>query len=254
MANASLQDEFNFLLFETVRQTPELEKCRALVAARPELLRMANAHGTTALMAAASQGSAAMVEMLLKAGAPWSPTDEFGEDALHKAAAVKHGFGRETIPDTIRLLVAYGAQVNRPALVTTKARPGGEDMKRFRPLHFAAYSGWTDTIDVLVGLGADVDAPVPGRKGWRPLHAAVAADNRPAAMKLLSRGANPRKRDGNYQTPYDMALRNGSTADLCLLLEPPPPDIDAIADAFHEGARRKITVKRLVLKPKPPRI
>ena len=70
-------------------------------------------------------------------------------------------------------------------------------------LHFAAESGATDDIDVLVASGAELNAV--GDIGNTPLHGAALMGKVAAARRLLELGANPTLRNELGQCAEDVA-------------------------------------------------
>ena len=130
--------------------------------------------------------------------------------------------------DVVRLLLSHGADVN------------AKDQYEATPLHEAVYSGRTEIAELLIELGADVNAAAEGsihdhgrvRHQWHdtPLH--LAARNGDAALVkiLLANGADvtAKNRDGPWlfemvppppgsgPTPLGVALKQGhkEVADL----------------------------------------
>lgn len=113
---------------------------------------------------------------LVEQGASVHAQDDRGISALHFAA-------RATMPDLIRLLLMYGADVD----VTF-----GDSIQ---PIHWAARAGASDrpraeeTIDVLLQYGADINAPTGD--GTLPISYAIMAGNEDWQQFMISRGSNP---------------------------------------------------------------
>ena len=85
------------------------------------------------------------------------------------------------------------------------------------PLHWAAGAGKVNTMEVLISLGADVDAL--SNSDATPLHQAVLR-NRPEAVKLLIRSnADLNSQNKSGHTPLDYAKANGWTELATLLQE-----------------------------------
>ena len=85
------------------------------------------------------------------------------------------------------------------------------------PLHWAAGAGKVITMEVLISLGADVDAL--SNSDATPLHQAVLR-NRPEAVKLLIRSnADLNSRNKSGHTPLDYAKANDWTELATLLQE-----------------------------------
>jgi len=97
--------------------------------------------------------------------------------------------------------------------------PGGPNAAGTTLLHLAAEDGEAETIRLLAGRGADVNAP--DRFGQTPLHMAVASDcdtaprdglrtsGLPTALVLLRLGADPGARAADDRTPRDFAAGYG---------------------------------------------
>lgn len=192
--------------------------------------------GETPLLAAARAGANDAVRQLVARGADVNATEKLrGQSALMWAAASNR-------PDVVRTLVELGATVGarsaeRTMVVNTGiqtggggrgvderyAPPGTYDHKEggYTPLLFAAVRGSTESLEVLVAAGADVnDTAANGASalalavhsghtatarrlielgadvnaagaGYAPLHAAVLRADLDSATALLARGANP---------------------------------------------------------------
>ena len=96
-----------------------------------------------ALLEAAAQGHAKVVQVLLEHGANVSQQRHDGATPLRLAAAGGHY-------ETAQLLIAHQADVNGPA--------GG-----FTPLFDAAAGGHLDVVKLLVAAGAEIDVTRHGR-------------------------------------------------------------------------------------------
>jgi ankyrin repeat protein len=169
------------------------------------------------LLTALSQGDRVTAQRLIKSGAPVNAADDLDSSALMYAAiysdlgtmrllldkgananhADQSGATALTwsIPDEdkVRLLVAYGADVNAvssltggTALLIAAGRPGAarivklmldkganpkvRDRVGFTPLLRAAFNGDVETVKLLIAMGADVNAR---GLGMTPLFGAV---------------------------------------------------------------------------------
>jgi ankyrin repeat protein len=161
--------------------------------------------GVTPIQLAAVNGSAAMLDRLLKAGgevnAPLTPT---GDTALMMAA-------RTGKTDAIQVLLNAGADVN------AKERWGGTT-----PLMWAVSEGHTAAARLLIGAGADVNARS---------HYLAAANGRgfegrtPVASRV---DAKPEEFASGWLTPLMLAAREGHL-DVARILVAAGADIDAAA-------------------------
>jgi hypothetical protein len=127
-------------------------------------------HGATALMNAAAQGHARIVQRLLDAGADKGQVNRFGADARTNAAY----YGKEAIA---KVLLAKGANPN-----------GSGAPNAVTPLTGAAQSGSLAIVQALLDAGAD---PNQGGAGeLTPLLAAAYGGRTEIARLLIARGAS----------------------------------------------------------------
>jgi ankyrin repeat protein len=90
----------------------------------------------------------------------------------------------------------------------------------FTALHYAAFFGTPEAVGVLIGQGADIEAPARNQEfapEARPLHSAVAAGRADNAVALLDAGADPNARQHGGFTPLMQAEQSGDL-DLAELL------------------------------------
>jgi ankyrin repeat protein len=125
--------------------------------------------------------------------------------------------------DTVRLLIAAGADVN--------ARFSGAHGET--PLHWAASSDDVGVLDALLEAGADLEANGSVIDGGTPLADAVAFGQWNAARRLLERGAIPNL----WQAAALGELRRVEE----LVATPPGPTAEEVTNAFwcacHGGQR-----------------
>jgi ankyrin repeat protein len=134
----------------------------------------AQGDGMTALHWAAEHGDAAMVEMLMYAGANVAAVTRIGQyTPLHLAS--KAGSA-----PAVQALLKAGADVG--ARTTTTGAT---------PLHLAATAGNADVVKTLLDHGADVNAK-ESEWGQTPLMFAAAQGRVDAVRALLAHGADPR--------------------------------------------------------------
>ncbi|MEN6334542.1 MAG: ankyrin repeat domain-containing protein, partial [Phycisphaerales bacterium] len=157
--------------------------------------------GTAALILAARHGRKEIVELLLDHGADIRVADENHRTPLHYAASGGLDFkesvrrvsdedspedpskaSRDSFADTVRLLIARGADVN--------ARTPG----RVTPLHIAARTGNRGIAETLIDAGAYINERrkvPPAEKGvGTPLHWAAGSGRIQVAELLIARGAD----------------------------------------------------------------
>jgi uncharacterized protein len=180
----------------------------------------ANREGVTALQLASINGSAPMLQKLLKAGAdPNTPLDQFQDTALMMAA-------RTGKTDAVRVLLETGAKVNV-----------AESWGGTTPLMWAAAERHAEAVKVLIDAGADVNARTkfvaaangrgfegrspkadnPDQKvedfasGWlTPLMFAAREGDLESARLLIAAGANVNARGGDGKNALGLAIFNGN--------------------------------------------
>jgi ankyrin len=187
-----------------VVRADDVELADALIAAGAKV-STPNREGVTPLQLAAINGSAAMIQKLLKAGAdPNAPLTQYGDSALMMAART----GRA---DALKVLLEAGAQVN------AREKWGGTT-----PLMWAVSERHAEAAKVLIDAGADVSArsnlvrPLNGRgfEGRTPMA--------PAAEQGVEEFAS------GWLTPLMFAAREGDSASAKLLVAA-GADVNALA-------------------------
>ncbi|XP_018316615.1 ankyrin repeat and death domain-containing protein 1A isoform X1 [Mycetomoellerius zeteki] len=145
----------------------------------------------TLLMCGARGSNVAVVEYLAEAveSLNGEATDSTGATALHHAAITGH-------PAVITAL----ANIPRIVLDTT-------DKKGQTPLHCACAKEHLDAVEVLIGLGANVDAQ--DNDGNTPLHVATRTRHTGIAQLLLKAGTNTELIDAEGFTPLHVAASQG---------------------------------------------
>jgi len=214
-----------------------------------ELLELTLAHGAdlgaldrfngTGLIRAAERGHAAIVGRLLQAGIVVDHVNRPGFTALHEA--IIYGDGSQRYVDTVRLLVAGGADV---ALAPTgdgiapieHARSRGQDAvvaslraaleappaDPAQQLLAAAAAGDADRVAVALRAGADLETRDSARR--TALLLAVTHDRLAVARLLVALGADPDALDDRHDTPWLVTGVTGSVPMLEVLL-PARPDL-----------------------------
>jgi uncharacterized protein len=202
-------------------------------------VRSLDSYDGTGLIRAAERGHAAVVARLLRAGIAVDHVNRPGFTALHEA--IVFGDGSQRYVDTVRLLVARGADARlapvgdgtapleharsrgqdavaatiQAALGPVPADPGGH-------LLDAAATGNPDQAAVALRAGAALEDRDP--QGRTPLLLAAANDRVDVARLLVGLGADPDALDDRHDTPWLVTGVTGSVPMLEVLL-PAGPDL-----------------------------
>jgi ankyrin repeat protein len=236
-----------------VNAKDETQQSAYLIAAsegRLGLLRLALTHRArvddkdswkgTALIRAAERGHALVVGALLRAGIDRDHVNRIGYQAIHEAVWL--GRDSTTYVDTVRALVAGGAQLTTPSrderlTPLRMARERGFDRltgvlmtattsdpvkEPDAALLAAAARGDADAVALALRAGADLEAR-DGKERTALLLAAT-GDHVDAARLLVAMGADPDALDDRHDTPWLVTGVTGSVAMLEALL-PAGPDL-----------------------------
>jgi hypothetical protein len=189
--------DLGFRWFEAVTRG-DTDTVRALLREDPSLLHARQSrHDQTALHIAASAGNVDIVRVLLDAGA--DPNDA-GDDARIGVIgwATFVGPPREIPSEVISLLLAKGGRHNIFSAIAT---------------------GDPDVVRMLVEQHPDaLDAQLPPRyHGQTPLHFAIARNQMGLLDLLIEVGADVDAVDGNGQTALEFAMLHGNGAAVARL-------------------------------------
>ena len=194
----------------------------------------------TALIRAAERGHADIVGRLLRTGIRVNHVNNLGWTALHEAIIL--GDGSLRYVDTVRLLVAGGADVHLPsrrdgveplahaesngfemvAVTLRQAARGGAGRNADARLLESAVSGDADGVALALRGGARIETCDANRR--TPLLLAVTHDRLAAARVLVALGADPDALDDRHDTPWLVTGVTGSVPMLEILL-PADPDL-----------------------------
>jgi len=128
-------------------------------------------HADTPLMATASRGDLAGLEALVRSGTPVDESDSYGHTALIAASRA----GRT---ESIRALIRLGADPNRR---------GG--VNGWTPVMHAIHKAQRNAVAALIEAGADANAKT--RRGLTALTMAAGYGDTDTVRLLLALGANP---------------------------------------------------------------
>ena len=186
-----------------------------------------NNYGVTPLGLASQNGSAAIIQQLVSAGA--DPNDpqhavNAGETPLMHAARSGH-------VDAVHGLLAAGADINAT-----------ETWNGQSALMWAAIEGHVPVVQALIDQGADIRAH--SNSGATPFMFAVRKGSRPAVRVLLAAGGDVNEQRPDGASPLLMAVINGHEDLVDLLL-------DEGADPDVEGGSTRLTVQGVRARPMP---
>ena len=257
----------------------EIDKVRLLLA-RGADVNIASQRGRTALQSAArSDKSAAIVRLLLAAGADPKAVDGAKANALHAATR-----GNDT--ETIRLIVEAGADVNAvdfagftPLIhasanrnleairlllakgADAKVRSGDGSFQKVKagtialgmwtPLTAAVSLASPELVKTLLDAGVGIN--VPDVRGMTPLMLAVATDrqNIDVIRLLIARGADVNAKSAAGETALDWAVKTGGKPAIAAIkaaggVETARADV-AIPAAAHADVRTAVERSRALL-------
>ena len=172
-------------------ESGDVERVRSILEADPALAATRGAEGVSALMRARYRFDEALTDAV-RTRAP-------GLDVFEAAS-----FG--DVERVTELLAIDSASVD--------ARSGDG----FTALHLAAFFGQVDAVQLLITLGAEVDAPGIGWMTGTALHSAASAKQAEVVRALLEAGADPNARQSGGWIPLHAAARNGDSRSIALLL------------------------------------
>jgi ankyrin repeat protein len=209
-------------IFEVVR-AGDATRLQALLAAEPDLVNTRNDRGHSPVLIAQYHHQHELVAMLLAAGpdldifdaasvgrsdlvAQWLDRDPsllnaYSADGFYPLGLAAF-FGH---PETVRLLLARGADVAQVA----------RNPMRVQPLHAAVGGRSADAVRMLVDAGAPIDGKQ--QKGFTPLHAAVHQGNLELTTYLLAHGADPKLQNDEGKSAIGLAAEAGNSVILKLL-------------------------------------
>lgn len=209
-------------IFDVVR-AGDTGRLKALLAAQPGLVNVRNERGHSPVLIAQYHHKSAAVEVLLAAD---PALDVFDAASVGRTATVAEWLDRDPAlvnayssdgfyplglaaffghPETVRLLLARGADVNQVA----------RNPMRVQALHAAVAGRSMEAVRSLVEAGAPVDAKQ--QNGWTPLHAAVHRGDVEMTRYLLAHGADPKLQNDEGKSAIGLAAEQGSAAILKLL-------------------------------------
>ena len=169
----------------------DLAQASALVAADASLLEGGGPSGMAPLMLAVYMRQHPIVQMLIAKGAPVD------------------GFAAAALGDTRKLKIM---------LANGEANLAEHSADGWTVLHLAGFFGHPETVEMLVGLGANVRDQSANAMANQPLHAAAAGRNKECVSLLLAGGANVNAQQHGGYTALHSAAANGDEEIVRMLL------------------------------------
>ena len=217
-----------------------------------ELLELTLEHGAdadskdssngTGLIRAADRGHADIAGRLIRAGVKVDHVNNLGWAALHEAVTL--GDGSPRYVDTVRVLVAAGADVrlrssrdgatplsyarskgfDRVAAVLQAALDADQPSRRQANQRLLAAAKDGDATAAALALRAGAKLETRDERGRTPLLLAVTANKLAAARLLVYLGADPDALDDRHDTPWLVTGVTGSV-EMAEILLPARPDL-----------------------------
>lgn len=171
----------------------EVEKVKEMLKTDPGLAQATDSRGVSTILKAAYFGQKEVVEVLLATGL---------ELNIFEAAATGQ-------TERVRALI------KKDPSLTNAFSPDG-----FMPLGLAVFFGHRETVETLLGAGAEVNTASRESMKVTPLHSAAAARQVEIARVLIAHGANVNATQAESEfTPLHEAALNGDLEFARLLLE-----------------------------------
>src|SRR5262249_19681472 len=187
----------------------EFERVKQMASADPALIDARSRTGESAILTAVYHRQKEIVNLLVARGAAMSIFEACAAGEVERAerlagAAAGTGYSPDGWPP--RPLAAFLGHVKMAELllthdadVTARSRNANGNT----PLHAALAGNHKFVAGVLIGAGADVNAP--DAQGWRPLHLAAANNNLDALKALIAQGADVAAANGEGKTALSLA-------------------------------------------------
>jgi ankyrin repeat protein len=193
----------------------------AVLTRHPELVRVSNETGNTALHQAARHGHVEIVRTLIAAGAPVDAIRGDGFRPVHTALMAQHHVDWPTRIAIVNLLLANGAQYTpfiaamrdddayvREAVARDAALANFEDTCHHRVLSAAVRRSNVALTRFLLEHGADPNLPEEGAPHGHALWQAVWLRQREIIDLLLARGADPNAMVESSGSPMMLARKD----------------------------------------------
>ena len=172
-----------------------------LVARYPEHVNASGGTEGTPMHAAAMEGHAEILSLLLEHGADVDPRSRNGHTPLHCASKKGH-------LEAGQCLLDHGADINAQCF---------KGLEGSTPLHYAGFAAMVDYTRMLLEHGAAVD--IADDNGYTPLHDPLSTNTVEITQLLLDHGADVNARNCRGEAPLNRTIYNEDTKIARLLLE-----------------------------------
>jgi len=178
-------------LFQAVKQG-DLDAVKAVLDRDPDLLQARDPEGLSAVLLAAYYGRREILGDLLRRGPRLTVFEAAAAGVLERV--------RRALDDDASLATAFA--------------PDG-----YTALGLASFFGHLEIVNLLLGRGANVNAPSRNEMAVVPLHSAAAAQHLAVAEVLIENGADVNVPSAGGSTALHRAAQNGQLPLVRLLLE-----------------------------------
>lgn len=200
-------------LFQAI-QAGDAATVTDLIEARADLLSAESPSGLSPLLFAAYYHRPHMAALLIELGAPVSVFEAAAtgaEDRLYTALEADPALLHTTSPDGFSLLglcAFFGHSLPAQVLLDLGADVNAvsRNAMRVTPLHSAAASSHAALVHLLLAAGADPNAVQHG--GYTPLHSAAQNGQTELVQALLNAGADPTAKTDDGQSALTLAQEN----------------------------------------------
>lgn len=209
-------------IFDVIR-AGDKARLETLLAADPKLVDVRNELGHSPLLIAQYHHKRDLVSVLLAAGPTLDVFDAASVGRTERVAALLdadpalvNAYSRDGFfplglaaffghPDTVRLLLARGADVAQVA----------RNPMRIQALHAAVAGRSREAVLLVLEAGAPINAQQ--HQGWTALHEVVHQENEELTRYFLAHGADPKLQNDEGKSPIGLAAEQGHAAILKLL-------------------------------------
>jgi ankyrin repeat protein len=209
-------------IFDVIR-AGDKARLEALLAAAPAVINVRNELGHSPILIAQYHHKKDLVAVLLAAGPTLDVFDAASVGRTDRVAALLdadptlvNAYSRDGFfplglaaffgyPDTVRLLLARGADVGQVA----------RNPMRIQAIHAAVAGRSSEAVELVVEAGAPINAQQ--HLGWTALHEAVHQENVELTRYFLAHGADPKLQNDEGKSAIGLAADQGSAAVLKLL-------------------------------------